>query len=436
METESTIELRSEEVQELLTSVPHWMIRWGNVVILTILLLTLLMSWFIKYPDIVTANLVITTNTPPERLVAKASGRIIALLVPNLAVVKANTPLAIIESTANYKHVWLLKQEIEHYEKSHLFNFSAFQNSQFGEIESSFAQFQKEYVADSLNKKLHPYSVERLAQSSEKSQIQNRLNLLIQQKTINESELALQRSELKRNQLLFDKGIIAAQEIEHKKLAFLQAEKNYKGLLSSISQLKSSIIDNDRNHSNTAINETKENSNLERSTFQSLDQLKKVIKDWEMNYVIQSSIAGKVTFLQIWTVNQVINSGDNAFSVIPSVSQGYIGKVKAVAQNSGKITVGQKVNIRLVNFPDREFGTIEGKIKTISLVPDKDGNLLIDVSLPKGLETTYKKKITFQQEMSGTADIVTEDLRLIERLLYQFRDFFNKREETSSTGSN
>ena len=28
------IELRSDEVQEILTQVPHWMIRWGNMLIL------------------------------------------------------------------------------------------------------------------------------------------------------------------------------------------------------------------------------------------------------------------------------------------------------------------------------------------------------------------------------------------------------------------
>ena len=53
-------------------------------------------------------------------------------------------------------------------------------------------------------------------------------------------------------------------------------------------------------------------------------------------------------------------------------------------------------------------------------------NLLIDVALPNGIETSYKKKIVFQQEMSGSADIVTEDLRLLERLLYQFRDIFKR----------
>ena len=78
----------------------------------------------------------------------------------------------------------------------------------------------------------------------------------------------------------------------------------------------------------------------------------------------------------------------------------------------------------MVNYPDREFGVLKGKVKSISLTPDQDGNLLLDISLPKGLTTSYKKEIQFQQEMSGNADIITEDLRLIERLLYQFRSIF------------
>ena len=113
-------------------------------------------------------------------------------------------------------------------------------------------------------------------------------------------------------------------------------------------------------------------------------------------------------------------------AIIPSVGKNYLGKVKAPAKNSGKIQVGQDVNIRLANFPDREFGMLKGKINTISLTPDKEGNFLINVSLPEGLKTSYKKQITFQQEMTGTAEIVTEDLRLIERLLYQFRDVFER----------
>jgi hypothetical protein len=64
--------------------------------------------------------------------------------------------------------------------------------------------------------------------------------------------------------------------------------------------------------------------------------------------------------------------------------------------------------------------------KNISLTPDKDGNVLMDVALPQKLETSYHKTIAFRQEMSGSADIITEDLILIERLLYQFRDVFTR----------
>lgn len=130
--------------------------------------------------------------------------------------------------------------------------------------------------------------------------------------------------------------------------------------------------------------------------------------------------------MQLWAANQTVNAGDNVFVIIPDKEKGYIGKVKAPLLNSGKIRIRQEVNIRLANYPDREFGILKGLVQAISLTPDKDGNLLIDVSLPNALETSYKKQIVFQQEMSGTAEIVTEDLRLIERLLYQFRDVFKR----------
>jgi len=86
--------------------------------------------------------------------------------------------------------------------------------------------------------------------------------------------------------------------------------------------------------------------------------------------------------------------------------------------------VGQQVNIRLANYPDREFGVLKGEVKNISLVPDKDGNIMMDVALPQNLRTNYKKEIPFQQEMKGSAEIITEDLRLLERILYQFRTVF------------
>jgi multidrug resistance efflux pump len=420
------LQLRSEEVQEILTRIPNWMIRWGTIAVSGVIIMLLFSTWFIKYPDIVTAQIVITTNIPPEKVVAKFSGKIEIILVKDKAIVLENTPLAVIQNTANFQDVFLLKKLLETNFEGASFDFKELENAQLGDIESAYAGFHAAYIANELNVDLQPYKVEGNAQNSESVQISARLAILQEQKSLNESELLLQKSDVNRYETLFNKGVISAQDFENKKLGYLQAEKSYRSLLSTISQLKSTLIDNSKNSKKTKINGTKEEVNLESNKTQAFYQLKKVIKDWELAYVLQSSVTGRVSFLRIWADNQTITAGDAIFAVIPSLEKEYVGKLKASALNSGKIKVGQDVNIRLTNFPDSQYGMLYGKIRNISLTPDATGNLWIDVVLPKKLETSYHKIIPFQQEMSGSADVITEDLRLTERLLYQFRDVFRR----------
>lgn len=419
------IELRSEEVQDILTKVPNWMIRWGTVLIFGIIILLLFTSWFVRYPDVVSSEIIITTNIPPEKLTAKVNGKIQAILVKDKEAVKANTPLAVIENSANFKDVFLLKSTIASIDlNKDDFPFDKFLNAQFGDIESSFAIFHKQYIANKLNNKLKPFSIETNAQNLEKSQLKERLQLLLSQQSITITELDIQKNDLNRQESLYKKGILSAQEIEKHRLVYLQAEKNYKNLLNSISQTKSALNELNRNNKSTIVNENKENTNLETNVLQSYFQLKKAIKDWELNYVFINTNDGIVSFLQIWSVNQNITAGENMFAIIPTKKNGFVGKLKAAALNSGKLKENQRVNIRLANYPDREFGILKGKVERISLTPDKDGNLLIDIKLPYGLVTSYEKKIQFQQEMRGTADIITDDLRLLERIFNQFRSLY------------
>jgi multidrug efflux pump subunit AcrA (membrane-fusion protein) len=421
------IELRSEEIQEIFSKIPHWVFRWGAVVILFIFISVILVSCLVKYPDVIRSEIIITTNIPPEKVVTKISGRIEAILVEDRGNVVQNTPLAIIESSANYQDVFLLKSiadTINIFKQK--FPFDKLKLAQLGEVENAFAVFRKENVAENLNAKLRPYLVEGSAQSYEAIQLKDRLTILESQKSISQNEISLQKNDLDRYEILHRKGIISDQDIDKQVLVFLQVKKSYATLLGSISQLKSSLNELNLRSKTTRINENIENVNLEGNLIQSFYMLKKAIKDWELNYVLRSSINGKVAFLQVWNENQSVNVGDNVFSVIPFNEHGYVGKVTAAVQNSGKIKVGQVVTIRLANYPDREFGTLKGIVDAISLTPDKNGSLLINVSLPKGLQTSYKRQITFQQEMHGNADIIIEDLRLIDRILYQFRDLFRR----------
>ena len=75
------IELRSEHVQDILTAVPNWMIRWGNTLVLLLIIMLLCISWFVKYPDIIPSEALITTQIPPQKEYAKVTGRLSTLLV-------------------------------------------------------------------------------------------------------------------------------------------------------------------------------------------------------------------------------------------------------------------------------------------------------------------------------------------------------------------
>ncbi|MFV0572969.1 MAG: HlyD family secretion protein [Xanthomarina gelatinilytica] len=427
--TLDNIELRSEEVQEILTKVPHWMIRWGNVLFLSLIILLLLISWFVKYPDIIVSEATVTTQVPPQKEYAKITGKFDVILVTENELVHTKQPLAIIENTANYQDVFKLKSIIDTIKvntRNFSFPIDSIPMLFLGDIESQYALFENSYIQYQLNKQLQPFTNEAIANSYSVSELNNRLRSLQSQKEINRTELNFKEKDLERNRSLFEKGIISAQDFESKQLVYAQAERSFKNFESSISQIREAISNAHKTSKGTEINQVKEEMTLLKNVIQSFNQLKKAIKDWEYLYVLQSEIQGKVSFLNYWSINQTVNQGDLVFTVIPSDNESYVAKLKTPVQNSGKIKVGQQVNIKLENYPDTEFGVLNGTVKNISLIADSEGFYYIDVELPKKLITSYNKEIDFKQEMRGSAEIITEDLRLIERFFYQLKDVFKR----------
>ena len=423
------IELRSEEVQEILTRVPHWMIRWGNILFLLLILMLLGVSWFVKYPDIINSEALVTTQIPPQKEYAKTTGKLNTILVADNESVKEDQALAILENTANYQDVYKLKSTIDTItvnSKSFHFPIDSLPILFLGNIDSQFALFENNYNLYKLNKDLEPFSNEAMANRYSISELNRRLQSLKSQRDNNKIELEYNLLDLNRHKSLYEKGVISAQTYENKQLEYSRAERGYKNFEASISQVREGISNANRTSRGTEINRVKEEMTLLKNVIQSFNQLKKAIKDWEFQYVLKSNINGNVSFLNYWDTNQTVNQGDLVFTIIPSENASYIAKLKTPAQNSGKIKIGQKVNIKLENYPDTEFGVLNGKIKSMSLIPDKDGLYYIDVELPDKMITSYNKQVEFKQEMRGIAEIITEDLRLIERFFYQFREIVKR----------
>ncbi|CAM1342468.1 HlyD family secretion protein [Tenacibaculum amylolyticum] len=421
------IEIRSEEVQEILSKVPNWMIRYGNTLIFILILMLLFISWFVKYPDVISSQVMVTTSIPPEKIYAKSAGQFEVFLANEGEIVEKGQVLAVIENSAAYKDVLLLKSivdtiEITNYDRPFSFPIDKLPPLRLGDITNSYAQFENDYSEYELNRELTPFKSESFANQMSVIEAKSRLQILLTQQKLSKKELEYKQIDLDRSRKMFEQGVISAKEKGLKEVEFLQSERAYQTLQSSISQTRELISNSAKNLEGTSIKKTQNDIRLRKKTIQSFLSLEKAIKDWEKMYALISSINGKLSFLSYWSKNQTVKNGDLIFTIIPSKSESFIGKIKAPIANSGKIEVGQKVHIKLLNYPPDEFGKLNGSVKSISLIPDQEGNYLIDVALPKKLKTTYGKDIEFRQEMQGTADIITEDLRLIERFFYQLKN--------------
>jgi len=423
------LNIYSEEVKDVLANPPKAIFRWGNTLLLVFIGVILFLSWLIKYPDIVIGQAILTTEIPPQKEFARVSGKIDSLFVENYQAVKQNTPLALIENTANYADVCYLKSILDTLSiNQSSFNFPLNEMPMLflGEIENQFSLFENSYVQYLLNRESNSYLNNDLTNKYTLSQLKYRLQTSINQEEINKEELIYKRKDLERTEKLFAKGVVSAQEYENKKLEFLQAERGLKNMSVSISQIKESISNTNNLKKQTAIANIREEINLLKAVMQSLDQLKSAIKEWELKYLFKSNVDGKVSFMKVWNKNQFINTGDFVFTIIPNNYSSYICKVQVPILNSGKIKSGQQVNIKLSSYPDNEYGILKGKVQDISLIPNNEGLYLLDVLLPKKLMTNYNKEIEFKQEMQGSAEIITEDLRLIERIFFQFKDIFRR----------
>jgi HlyD family secretion protein len=148
-----------------------------------------------------------------------------------------------------------------------------------------------------------------------------------------------------------------------------------------------------------------------------------------MNYVLISPIAGNITFTKFWAKNQNVGGGETVFTIVPIEEPELIGKANMPIARSGKVRQGQKVNIRFENFPDAEFGMVRGIVKNISLIPTQVDNAYfytVEIVFPQELSTTYGKTLPFLPNMKGRADIVTDDITVLQRFIMPLRQIWKK----------
>ena len=424
-----SIELRSEEVQEILSRPPHALVRYGISLICGVMVILFIGSFFFRYPDIVTGDVVITTENPPVWMVAKSTGKIKELQCSDKQTVKQGDVLAVIDNSASTKDV----QSINLLLSTVLISDSCFfipkelltRSFDLGTLQSNFSAFTK--AAMNYDNFL-TLNLTVQDKTSLKKQIGNRRiysSDLQKEMEMKKRELILTKSSYERDKLLFSQKIISASDMETAEQTYLNKQQELQQLQTSISLQNVEFSQMKESVNKLSIQYLQEKHQLFSDFKSTQRELIAAIENWKQIYLLTASQTGIVTFTSFWKRNQYINSGDKVFAIISRNPGKLIGKIKVAAIGSGKIQTGQKVNIKVAGYPYLEYGLLQARTKSISLVSNNDF-YSVEVDFPKGIYSTVHKKMKFTGEMSGSAEIITENLSLMERFFLPLKSLTKK----------
>lgn len=423
MENTQTLdfELLSEDVKDILTTPPKWMIRWGISIVLSIVILIFLTSWFIKYSDTIAASISITTEIPPISITSPVGGRIAQIYVKNNQFVEINSPLLLLENTANLNDVLAIKKQIANLksyndiDKNLSYCLLSGDNSySLGELQSLYSSLKNQIDSYRffINTNTSQNKVALLNQKRNQIEIlvENQRKLLI----LKEKEKLNSKNKLDSHRKLYEQKVISL-------LEFNQIEADFFAKEFEIDNINSSIIRN-----NIEMNEIGGqiveqtfgvNNQVNDSKVKLVEQVNVLyaqILEWEKKYLIKSPSSGKISFLKIWKANQIATSGQELLKVVPENDK-IIVKGTVSSEGVGKIKTGQKAIIKVEAYPFEEFGTLDATISNVSLVP-QDDKFYVEFILTNNLTTSYHKVISLKQEMKASAEIITHKRNLLERL--------------------
>jgi multidrug efflux pump subunit AcrA (membrane-fusion protein) len=416
---------------ELLGNPPGRLITWGISIFGFFIALFFVGAGFIEYNDIIRAEVTISTPKPPIIVKAPRDGRIERLLIEQGKEVKEGDVIAVLDNSSDFKKILDLKKilirvkEQDHVTIDSLLH--ELRKENYGEVQNEL----NAYLRNLESKKLYSmfgfpnqYNELMTKQIKINREIESNLDKKL---GLFEVELSYGVQELQRNELLWKEKVISNQDFENLNRRVLSDSQVYQDLKFNLSTIQAEISRLETSLYQNRYDQLEEYASIERSINESFQVLIARIDLWIRANLIVAPDNGKLAYFGLITDFQAIKQDQGLFSVIFSAESEFLGKITIPLQNSGKVKVGNPVKIRLSSFPFQEWGTISGEVVSIGEVPNNDGNFLFAIAKIEHLKTSTGKKIPFSQEMSGSCDIVTEKLSVLERIFYNLRGIFRLR---------
>ena len=419
---------RSEEVSDIIDRMPTSFGNWVATAVVIFTCLLFFFGWIIKYPDVVAGKIKINSNLTPVKLVANSSGKMHLNGYKAQDYVKEGEYLAVIQNpakTEDIRLVWDLLSTFDPNDDSSLFESQRIfpEKVSLGELNLKY------YTFLSALKSECDYKEENIF---EKRKISLLDNIKWRKIILQEAEEILQITEDnvevvqkwhdKYASLQKDMVATYEYEVDRSKMEYFSAQQSMQNLRKEAASIQMQIADSENQLAQLSVEKREKERQLQLELLSSFHDLTDNIKSWESKYVLKAPFNGKLEFLNFWVEDQFVQAGEDMFSVVPEETT-IIGQMLLPANGAGKVKIGDEVIIKLDNYPFREFGSIDGVVKYISLITGEyqEGNnkintYLVSVDMPEGLTSNYGEVLDFKYEIEGVGEIIVKKRRLIERL--------------------
>ncbi|MGF7139656.1 HlyD family secretion protein [Roseimarinus sediminis] len=429
MKKGSNIELRNDEVRDILQRMPHWAIRWGITIIFAAIAFLLFFSYLYRYPDLIRSEVVVSASNPPALLKARTSGKIVMLAANEGDPVEMGRVLATIENPANSDDVeqlnLLLGSHFDQHSVERFYDVATFNAFELGEIQVFYADFiqQVNTYRQFVEQPLHEQKIEAALQRLEMQRVF--YDRLWSQRRLMEAELQLAQKSFARDSMLYERGVISLSDFENMQKEWIAQQLQFETIRTQLASTQAGIYELEQEISELKIVLAERENNLKQAIIRSYELLSNSIETWKVKYQLISPIDGRLSMDKVWAVNQNVSEGETVMTVVPDKPLLIRAMSYIPTRGAGKVKPGQRVNIKLNNYPYMQYGMLTGQVKSVAPVPVNKA-YAVEISLSEKLLTSYGIQLEMQQELTGNCEIITDDLRLIQRMIYPVKALIEK----------
>lgn len=417
----------SHDLQNLMQVTPGWPVRWGITIISAIILSILFASYYIEYPDIIKANITLSAHNPSVKLIAKSQGRI-KFLVSDNSKVNASDIIAYITNTADFeavKYYTVQRQFLAKYLSEGKYDSLTIKEGlNMGELQDIYVSFYNLITELKRYEKLNKVQTNLEILDRQKKLYSKMKTELDARQVLSQEQRMLNDKRLKRDSLLYKENVSSLQEYENSRLSAIPSDLTTHSVAQEINMMDMNIVQLENRKMDLVFSEDKYLSDLKSRILSSFNEFEKRFRLWEDAYLFIAPVSGRVTLFEVREDGQYVSPNQETIVISPEHS-GVVGYAQIPIPNTGKLKVGQRIKVDLINYPANEYGFIYGQVASISSVP-KDNQFFVTVTFPSLLKTDLGKIIPYQEQSVGTGSIITEDVRMIERFFKKIRDVLSR----------